>query len=316
MMQEGDSSMIEKGRVSNIQAAMLGITSLTIIGHLIILTLIFDQSRQDSWISVIVGTLLGLIGVIALSKLCKSFPGETIIEILCRRFSWPGKLLSILYLLYFFIMTILGTRLFAESYRTILTDTPKSVFITVILLLTAYIVYLGLETLGRINQIMLVVLVIFAVAVVILTLNVDKDYTNLLPILGNGVKPVAMGSISVMGWFGELVIMGMIFPYVQRPKVLIRTGFAASIITMIFFLGPITGPIALFGPELATHMTFPTFAEVRYIKVGEVLNRFDTIAILFWTVGLMIRISLFYYGLALGTAQALKLKSYRPLVIP
>lgn len=308
--------MIEKGRISNIQAAMLGITSLTIIGHLIILTLVFDQSHQDGWIAAICGTVLGLVGVLSVAKLCKSFPEQTLIQILSSRFSWPGKILSILYLLYFFVMVILGVRLFAEAYRTIFTETPRLVFMVVIILLTAYIVYLGLETLGRVNQIMLVVLVLFALAVVVLTLGQDKDYTNLLPIMGNGMLPVMKGSMSVMGWFGEFVVMGMIFPYTNRPEKLLKTGFFAAVITLIFFLGPITGPIALFGPDLAAKMTFPTFSEVRYIAAGEVINRFDTIAILFWTVGLMIRISIFYYGLILGVAQFFKLESYRPLVIP
>lgn len=69
--------MIEKGRISNTQAAMLAITSLTIIGHLILLTVVFAQSRQDGWIAAIVGTILGLIGIISLVKLSQAFPGLT-----------------------------------------------------------------------------------------------------------------------------------------------------------------------------------------------------------------------------------------------
>lgn len=308
--------MIEKGKISNIQAGMLAVTSLTIVGHLILLTVVISQARQDGWISSIIGTCLGLIGIIALVKLLQSFPGLTLIEILFQHFSWVGKVIGILYLVYFFVMTILATRLFAEAYKKIMVDTPLWAFVTIILLLTTFIVYSGLETLGRLNQVMLPVLVIIAIAVVFLTMGKEKDYSNLLPILGNGFTPVAKGSLSVMGWFGEFIIMSMIFPYVQQPKRLVKTGVVAAIITLVFFLGPITGPIAMFGPVEAAKMTLPTFSEVRYIVAGEVINRFDVIAILFWTVGLMIRISIFFYGVCLGTAQALKLTSYHPLVIP
>lgn len=308
--------MIEKGRISNTQAAMLAITSLTIIGHLIVLTVVLHQSRQDGWIAAIAGTILGLIGIIALVKLSQHFPGLTLIEILFQHFSWPGKVIGVLYLIYFFIMVALGTRLFAEAYKTVMDETPMWVLITVILLLTTFIVYLGLETLGRLNQIMLPVLVIIAIAVVFLTMGEKKDYTNLLPIMGSGMVPVTIGSLSVMGWFGEFVIMGMILPYVQRPKKLVKTGAGVAVVTLIFFLGPITGPVALFGAEQAAKLTLPTYSEVRYIEAGEVINRFDAIAVLFWTVGLMIRISLFFYGLSLGLAQALRLHTYQPLVIP
>ncbi|GGH88415.1 spore germination protein KB [Pullulanibacillus pueri] len=308
--------MIQQGRISNIQASMLAITSLTIIGHLILLTVIIYQSHQDGWLAAIVGTVLGLIGILALIKLLQRFPGLTIIEILFTKFYWIGKIIGVAYLVYFYIMVTLGVRLFIEAYIRIMPETPMWALATVILLLTTYIVYKGLETLGRLNQIMLVVLVIFAVAVAFLALLQDKDYSNLLPIMGNGVKPVALGSLSVMGWFSEFVVMGMVLPYVQRPKKLVKTGIWASVITLIFFLGPITGPIALFGPGEAAKMAFPTFSEVRYISAGQVINRFDAIAIMFWTVGLMIFISLFFYGLSLGGAQALKLKTYHPLVIP
>lgn len=308
--------MIEKGRISNTQAAMLAITSLTIIGHLILLTVIFQQSRQDGWIAAIVGSILGLVGIIALVKLSQKFPGLTLIEILFKHFSWPGKAIGVLYLIYFFIMVVLGTRLFAEAYTVIMPETPMWAFITVILLLAAFIVYKGLETMGRINQIMLPILVIIAIAVAYLTLGETKNYANLLPIMGNGITPVAIGSLSVMGWFGEFVIMGMILPYVQLPKKLVKTGIGVAVITLIFFLGPITGPIAMFGAEQAAKMVFPTFSEVRYIDVGVVINRFDAIAVLFWTVGLMIRISIFFYGLSLGIAQSLSLHTYQPLVIP
>lgn len=258
--------MIEKGRISNIQTAMLAIMSLTIMGHLIILTVVITQSRQDGWLAGIAGTILGLIGIISLVKLSQHFPGLTLIEILFNHFSWIGKIIGILYLLYFYVMVILAVRLYAEEYKRIMVETPEWAFVAIILLLTTFIVYLGLETLARVNQIMLPVLVIIAVAVVFLTMGENKDYTNLLPILGNGIAPVGIGSLSVMGWFGEFVILGMILPYVQRPKKLMKTGIWAAIITLVFFLGPITGPIALFGPAEAAKMVFPTFSEVRYIQ--------------------------------------------------
>lgn len=79
--------MIEKGRISNIQAAMLAITSLTIIGHLILLTVVIQQSRQDGWMATIIGTILGLIGILSIVKLSQCFPGLTLVEILFHHFS-------------------------------------------------------------------------------------------------------------------------------------------------------------------------------------------------------------------------------------
>ncbi len=307
--------MIESGRISNMQSAMLAVTNLTIMGHLIILTLVIGQSRQDCWLAAIAGTLLGLIGVVGIAKLSNRFPGLSYIEMLRSRFSWPGKALAMLYLVYYWIMAMLAVRFFAETYMVIMDETPMLAFIVVILLLSAYLVFLGLETMARMNQILLPILVVTAMFVTFLTMP-NKDYTNLLPVLANGLAPVGSGALSVMGWFGEFAIMGMVLPYVQKPKKILTVSVASVVITMIFFLGPVTGPVAMFGPIEAARMTFPTFSEVRYIKIGEVLNRFDAIAILFWTVGLLFRASTFYYGLCLGTAQAFKFSTYRHLIVP
>lgn len=307
--------MIESGKISNVQAAMLTITNLTIMGHLIILSLVFNQSRQDGWIAGIVGSCLGLVGIVGLTKLSQRFPGLTLVEILFYRFSWPGKVLAVIYLAYFLVMGILATRLFAETYKVIMLETPLTSFVIIIVLLCAYIVFLGLETMARMNQIMLPILVITAMSLVFLTIG-KKDYTNLLPIMEKGFGPVGLGSLTVMGWLGEFAVMGMILPYVKHPKKLLSFNVAAAFINLIFFLGPVTGPIALFGPEEAARMSFPTFSEIRYVQLGNILSRFDAIAVLFWTVGLMFRISVFYYGLCLGTAQILKFKTYRPLIIP
>jgi spore germination protein KB len=303
-------------KISNIQFAMLAITSLTIVGHLVLLTVIFAQSRQDAWIAAIVGSLLGLIGIVALLALARMFPGMTLVEILCAKFSWIGKIVSAVYLLYFFLMMVLGVRLFIEAYKTIMSETPAWALSAVIILLTAYIVYKGVEALGRLNQIMLPVLVVFAISIAYLTMGEHKEYSNLLPILGSGVMPVAKGALSVLGWFGEFVIMGMLLPHLQRPERVMKAGIGVAVITCLFFLGPITGPIALFGIDQVVNMAFPTFSEIRYIQAGEVINRFDAIAVMFWTVGLMIRIALFFYGVCLGLAQLLRLPAYHPLVVP
>jgi spore germination protein KB len=307
--------LTEAGKISNGQAAMLSITTLTIMGHLVMLTLIINRSRQDSWIAAIAGAVLGLLGFYVLTKLLRHYPGQTLIEILFQRFSWPGKFAGVCYLIYFYLMAVLGVRIFTEAYKSIMLETPLLAFVTVIVVLTMYIVYLGLETIARMNQILLPFLIMLGILVATLSMT-TKDYFNLLPILGNGLRPVLDGSAAVFGWYCEFAVMGMFLPYVKNPEKLHKVNLWAAALTLLFFLGPVTGPVAMFGPTEAAKMVFPTFSEVRYMKVGEVLNRLDSIAVIFWTVGLTMRVSMFYYALALGTAQAFRMERCQPLVIP
>lgn len=87
-----------------------------------------SKSRQDGWIAEIVGSCLGLIGIVGMTKLSQRFPGMALVEILFYRFSWPGKVLAVIYLACFLVMGILATRLFAETYKVIMLDAGNSAY--------------------------------------------------------------------------------------------------------------------------------------------------------------------------------------------
>lgn len=305
--------MIENGKIGKIQYAMLAITSLTIIGHLILLSLTLYESKQDAWIAAIIGAVFAIPSMLALHKLVKPFKRMTLIEILYFRFSWIGKGIAVTYLMYFLLMLIVGVRLFGETYELQSPGTPMVMFFIILLVLAVSVAITGIEPLARFTQILLPILVFSALVVVFLSLD-DKDYSYLLPILGNGFSPVIKGAVTILGWYGQFVVMGMVYPYVNQKKKMSKNHLGVNLLTMVFILGPIIGPVAIFGPNQAAQLPFPTYSELRYISAGTVFNRMDAVAILFWTVGLTVYTSLFLYVLALGTAQILKTKSYRPLV--
>ncbi|MBD0380740.1 GerAB/ArcD/ProY family transporter [Paenibacillus sedimenti] len=307
---------MEKIQISTTQAFMLGISSITVTGHLLFIPVIINQSGRDSWISV----LCTLIPVVVLgcitAHLAQRYPGKTIMEysedIMGK---WLGKLFAFLFIFYFFHDASISIRGFGEFFTTAVTPrTPILVYMSCIVFLAAFTVRSGLETMARTNQIFLFSMIPIGLLASTLT-HKDKDFQNFLPVLEHGMKPVLLGSLSLFSLFSTFFVMGMIFPYVRTDKQLKRYSMLTMIILIIMFLGPITGPVALFGAERSQGLSFPTFQILRDIKVGQ-LQRLDFIGILLWSLGSYAKISLFLYATCMGTAKLFRLNNHTKLTTP
>ncbi|WNF37501.1 endospore germination permease [Bacillaceae bacterium IKA-2] len=303
-------------KISTAQALMILISSITVTGHLLFIPVILNHSGRDGWISVLLSFFSIIYIIYIITKLSLRYQGQTIIEyaeiILGKYF---GKILSLVLIFYFFHDGTLSIRGFGEFYTTEITpDAPILIYLTLIVILAVYTVRQGLEVLVRTNQFFLVVMVIIGITASMVTFP-EKDYRNLLPILEFGIQPVLMGALSLTSLFSTFVVAGMIFPYIYDPKSLKRFSLVTGIMLILLFLGPITGPIAVYGGERAVGFAFPTFQLLRDISIGDI-QRLDLFGILLWSMGSFSKISLHLFATSLGIAKLFKLNDYKPLIIP
>ncbi|MBT2674646.1 GerAB/ArcD/ProY family transporter, partial [Streptomyces sp. ISL-14] len=61
---------------------------------------------------------------------------------------------------------------------------------------------------------------------------------------------------------------------------------------------------------------FPLMNVSRYISLADFFEHVESAVMAVWIVGAFVKISVFYYASALGTAQCLNLSDYRPVVWP
>lgn len=109
------NQMLETGKISSRQFTILVL--LTTIGDAV---LIFpppssEHAKQDVWISTLLGLAAGLLCVLLYSKLAKSFPGLTLIQVIQKVFGkWIGTILSLLFLVYTLIVAVWCLREIAD----------------------------------------------------------------------------------------------------------------------------------------------------------------------------------------------------------
>ncbi|MFZ5631568.1 MAG: GerAB/ArcD/ProY family transporter [Bacillota bacterium] len=308
--------MLERGKISCTQTVFL---LITLVGSTAVVFLPAISARiagRDAWLTPLLATAPGIYLALVISALGRRFPGQTLIQYLQSVLgSWPGKITGLFYLFFFLHTNGVIIREFSELMVTmVMPRTPPVVFHVTILLLCAWAVRGGLEVLARTVEVIFPLMLFIFAAAVLLTVK-DMHLENLLPVLENGFKPVIRASLDPIGWRGEIILLAMFLPCLDRPGEGGRCAVAAVVIIGIILVFDAVANTAVFGPAVG-RMTFPTFSLIRQVSIANFLERIESVHVAIWVLGMFGKIALFYYAAVLGAAQLANLKDYRPLVLP
>ncbi|WP_411680717.1 GerAB/ArcD/ProY family transporter [Clostridium thailandense] len=306
---------IEKGMISSEQLIFL------IIGLLQASTLtaafISGITKQNTWIVLSAGFSIMLLLLLVYTSLNKKFPNRNLIEINNIIYGrYFGKVISILYIWYFWYIIAANFRFTADFFTTYLfLEIDISVFIVVIAIVCIYTIKKGIEVIARASFILGIVTIITAIFITVFTANYVR-LSNYLPLFQIDLKEFVQGTnLMISIPFGEIVTFLMIFPYVNNMKQVKKSAFIGLVIGGIFFLSGILRDIAVLGNIGYVHF-FPSYQVSRLINVGEVITRMEILIAIILLFNEFVKICIMYYATVLSIAQFFRLRSYKPLVIP
>ncbi|MHB1128284.1 MAG: GerAB/ArcD/ProY family transporter [Bacillota bacterium] len=311
--------MLEKGKIAANQVLYLAFIYSSSISLAFVPKVLAQVAQQDALVSLTIavfgGIIIGLINI----QLLNRFPGKSIIEIseLCLgRFG--GAVVGLALAWFFLHIGAISLRIFTDFMMdAIMPETPPVVFALAIVGLAAYAVNNRLEVIGRTADFIFPLylgLMLFIAPAVLLSEGA-KELHNFQPFLENP-NGILLGGFMTLGWFGDIVLFGMIAPYLNRPKRSYRSvvgGLAAGSLVVYMLLGT---SILVIGPSITAIATYPSYNLVTTISVGVILDRLDVGLVSLWTLGVYIRIALSLYAFVLAIAQIAKLKTFVPLIIP
>lgn len=308
--------MLEHGKISGRQAVYLLIATIFPTSILFLPHLMYVQARQDAWLSVILVVLFGLAAGEIIARLGRRFPNRTIVEyspLVAGRL--PGALIGLAFAAFFLYINAFIVREFAELFTTnFLPETPVAVFMFSIIAVSVYIVRHGLEVLARVNDIALPVVIILTFFVILLVTPRLSPEANLLPVLEDGLLPVARGALPAGVFFAETFVMLMLIPCLSRPRQARRVIARAVLTIGAFQLLIVLAVIGVLGP-LTAETPFPTLHLARRVRIGFFLTNVDPLILLIWITGGLIKITIFLYCATLAAAQILRLKNYGPAAV-
>lgn len=309
--------MLEKGVISGRQLLLLIFTFVIASATLYLPALTTGYAGQDAWISAFIGGFVGIIVVFVVTALGLRYPQKNFTEyteLIIGK--WPGKILILLYILFYLHLTAIVIREVTTTvHGTLLPKSPLEGITFIILLTIAYVVKKGLEVIARINVINLITIYIALFTVFLLLLK-DMDIHLLTPVLSNGIIPVIKASAAPAGWFSEVVSIAFLIPFVNKPEE-VRINAIISLLWTSLTLAIITTiPIMVFGAKLTSHLSFPILEAVRIINVSGYIQRVEIIFLIPWLIATFLKICFFYYISVLIISQWFKMRNIKTLVLP
>lgn len=310
--------MLEKGKVTNRQGILLLCFTLVVSTAVLFLPAITATTAgRDGWISVLtVATAYGLLVAWVIIKLGSKFPDRTLVEYAPVIFGpYLGKLIGVAYVFWFTHINSVIVREFGDFLlASFMPETPLIAFIIMLLILGAWATKSGLEVICRFNE-FIFPLFMLSVTVIFILAAWEADFSHLLPIMENGIKPGLRGAWDPMAWRGEIIIVSMIFPYINSSD---KAGkyLTYSVISIGLVLTLATILTTAVVGELAQYLAFPFFELARCISIGRFIERMEALVLVMWVAGVTIKVAVFYYVSALGAAQVFGLSDYRPIVLP
>ena len=269
----------------------------------------------DSWFVVITGIVACMPLLLVYLGLMKLYPGKNLVEINDLALGKVlGKIASFLHILFFLTLATLNLRdlsLFVK--QTIMDKTPDVILSAACVIVSAMAVRYGLKVVTRFAFIFITISVT-VLGASLLFASGQMDLNNFLPALQKPPITYVQGTnVALSIPFGELVVFLMILPYVRaRQKPIGRYFVGGFLLGSVMFLLVVFRDTAVLGNTLSL-FALPAFETLRLINVFGTLSRLEILFAIVLVVLLFFKVSLLHYTTTLAAAQALGMKSYKPL---
>ncbi|MBN6186739.1 GerAB/ArcD/ProY family transporter [Aneurinibacillus sp. BA2021] len=308
--------MYEKGSISAVQFFILILLYLTGSGSNSNYDFIFGG--QDGIFANLFAVPLGMFTLYLLFRLQERHPGKTLFayaeDIMG---TWPGKLITLLYVLFTLEVAVIFARGFSEFVVTTLTpELSPQVYLVGMVLVAAYAAYRGLEAFSRFAQLAFPFYLVLLIFINVLLAG-QSELRNVLPLWDRPVGEILLTSyIQYVFPFGEVIFFLSILPYVRREKHMRKWAYSAVAISGVYLAYRVLVSVGVLGLITAQSSSYPYISAIRFVKIGEFIERIDILFLGIYIMVILLEFIVVFYTLSHGVAQLTGIKNLSPLVLP
>lgn len=286
--------------------------------------LLLDVARnagKDGWITLLIGTVIGIIIYSIYVKLFHYYPDLPLTSYIQKIWGpYVGWIVSLLYVVYFIYIAGRILRDFAELL--IITAYTNTSILTIGLLMIvsiSYAVMKGLNGLARISSICLVT-VLTAIILIVLgeALSGLFQFHRTLPVLENGWRPVfeTLFPTVTTAPFGELIVFTMLLPFLSKKEKAFKFGAVAIIISGVYLAFSSILHLIVLGESIAVRSTFPILSAASMINIADFISRINALIVFAMVILGFFKISIFFYCAVLGASHLFKVSEKKLFILP
>ncbi|HEX3011022.1 MAG TPA: endospore germination permease, partial [Syntrophomonadaceae bacterium] len=272
---------------------------------------------HDMWLSGAISVITTIPFIFIVVLLGKNFPGKTIVEYSQDLFGKIlGKLLGFILFLYFLATAALTVSAYIQHLTDfLLPETPFLVVTIMYLIVICYLIWQGLEVIGRIGIIAFFLACIFYVLIFLASLP-EFDLNKLMPLFSAGVVNTSIASLSADSFTGVIqIVIAMILPMISNQSKVFRSAAAGLAIGGVFFVSYFVAELMVMGPHLVSITRIPSMDLVRSIQITQYLHRFESFMVALWYWSILIRAGVLAYCALLTFKQTVGIKKDNPYLV-
>ncbi|EQB4340968.1 GerAB/ArcD/ProY family transporter [Clostridium botulinum] len=267
--------------LTEMQFTLILIGSMMGVGILSLPNDVIKISKQDGWISVLLGSVYPLYIVFIANYLGKNYPKENML-VLSKKFFGKilGTILNLIFILHFIIIsTKVASDVSNVLHIYVVQFLDKWSMLIVMYCIIAYAIYGGTKTVGKLNEIIFFsTIIIFFIPLVAIK---DGNIINLKPFLGSGVLNIIKGVKETVFSYTQIEMILLIYPFLKNSNKIKKCGLKSIIfITLVYFLFTITDILYL-GISASLQFIWPIVTITEAIMIP-VINSFRYIFMSLW----------------------------------
>ncbi len=304
-------------KISGRQFTILVIMNVLGTAIITVPAIVSAYGKQNGWFSVLLATIFGIGMVVVYNAIYKKNPDKNIYQQLELLFGkWIGKLLSFLFMLFAFHITIGNLRVMGDFITTqILIETPVEMVMFLALITCFFGVRYGIEVIARAAEIFFPY-IILSIFLLLILVTPEAEITNIQPILQTDVAGAFAGALPLLGYpFLEMVLFLAFMQNVNNKRIekqflvgVTIGGLLLVVITLVCLL--------VLGVDMTTRNIYPTYILGKKISIADFLERIEILVAIIWFFTIFFKITIGYYVLIIGFKQLLQLKDYKTTTIP
>lgn len=263
--------------------------------------ILLNNAHQDSWISILIAIIIGILPFLLYSYLKNKYPDKNIIQINKEKLGKFGTILNIILIVGTFIFTICSFWIIVHFIDSqYLYRTPTIMIIIILILPVIYTIIKDFHIFSKVNLIMFYISLFFILVILsglISNINID----NIKPILNNNPKNILYGTFFFIGFNILPIFLLTIIPKNKITNYSPKKSFIFYIISGLSLLNVMFLTISIFGIHLSELYNYPSFHLLKRVSVLDMIDRVESILSLEWFLALFVQImiSLFFIKEAL-----------------
>lgn len=275
-------------------------------------SVVFQEAKQDSWISVLMAGVASMIAVWFMIRTLRRFESKDLYEIQEYVYGkWLGKLFNFIYMVYLYLTGFTILRGYIEVVQAWLFPSLRASILATLLL--------GLIIYGIISGIRVIVGYAFLSFIFTLWLFLlyyyPLQYANwghLFPILENKLPQLLSGATHMSFTIIGFEIVYFVFPFLREKDQVMKYSQYGLIFTTLFYLSLMVAATVYYsGPQLLRTI-WPTLNMYKIVELP-FLERFEFIAVAYWMFLITPNCLLYFWASTRGIRKIFHIKQQTAL---